>query len=90
MPRAETSTALTTSTAPAVDNTSGTATTLPTAVPQLRVARLASNAGRVDELLVWLVTPDQSGAALADAAVRARLRAVVAEYASAPAPDSVH
>ncbi|MBA4177912.1 MAG: polysaccharide biosynthesis protein [Leptothrix sp. (in: Bacteria)] len=59
--------------------------TLPTAVPQLRVARLAAgahSAGRVDELLAWLAAAPVAGESQDDAAVRARLRAVVVEYAS--------
>ena len=50
--------------------------TLPTLVPQLRVARLASTEGRVDELLAWagkVHCPD-------DAAVRHQLHQTVAEY----------
>ncbi|MBE0548845.1 MAG: polysaccharide biosynthesis protein, partial [Rubrivivax sp.] len=53
--------------------------TLPTPVPRLRVARLAASAGRVDELLAWLLAQPAAGLE-DDASVRARLRAVVAEY----------
>ena len=50
--------------------------TVPTAVPRLRVARLAAQGGQIGELLAWA-----GGAAWPDdAAVRARLRAVVGEY----------
>jgi FlaA1/EpsC-like NDP-sugar epimerase len=62
--------------------------TLPTAVPRLRVARLAANAnhaGRVEKLLTWLEEADAAGEALHDAAVRARLRALVAEYGAGSA-----
>ncbi|MBK6790664.1 MAG: polysaccharide biosynthesis protein [Betaproteobacteria bacterium] len=65
--------------------------TLPTAVPRLRVARLAAsadNADRVDELLAWLAAPPAAGEAQDDATVRARLRGVVAEYKAAPATSS--
>ena len=58
--------------------------TLPTLVPQLRVARLASTEGPVaaqlSELLIWAgsaPSPD-------DALVRQRLRMAVAEYAAPP------
>ncbi len=58
--------------------------TLPTVVPQLRVARLASTEGHVAaqlaKLLIWAgstPTPD-------DALVRQRLRMTVAEYAAPP------
>ena len=58
--------------------------TLPTVVPQLRVARLASTEGPVaaqlSELLIWAgsaPSPD-------DALVRQRLRMAVAEYAAPP------
>ena len=54
-------------------------TRVPTAVPRLRVARLASGAGRVDELLSWLAAPPGTGSD-DDASVRARLRGVVPEY----------
>jgi FlaA1/EpsC-like NDP-sugar epimerase len=62
--------------------------TLPTAAPRLRVARLAASAdhaGRVEELLTWLAEADAAGEALDDAAVRARLRALVAEYGAGSA-----
>ena len=52
--------------------------TLPTVVPQLRVARLASTQGHVAELLAWagqVQSPD-------DAAVRHHLQMAVAEYAA--------
>ena len=65
--------------------------TVPTAVPRLRVARLAASAdsaGRVDELLAWLTAPPAAGEAQGDAAVRARLRGVVVEYKAAPATSS--
>ena len=57
--------------------------TLPTAVPRLRVARLAASAdsaARVDGLLAWLATASAGSDAQNDATVRARLRATVAEY----------
>ncbi|MCY7314458.1 MAG: polysaccharide biosynthesis protein [Rubrivivax sp.] len=60
--------------------------TLPTAVPRLRIARLATSvdsAGRVDALLAWLAAAPGAGQSQDDAAVRARLRTVVAEYAVA-------
>ena len=56
--------------------------TLPTRFARLRIARLAGQAGRIDELLAWAASwplPD-------DAAVRQRLRTAVAEYRSAPRP----
>ena len=56
--------------------------TLPTVVPQLRVARLASTAGHVAELLAWasqVQSPD-------DAAVRQQLRLTVLEYAAPADP----
>ncbi len=65
--------------------------TLPTAVPRLRVARLAASADnedRVDELLAWLAAPAAAGESHDDTAVRARLRGVVAEYKAAPATSS--
>ncbi len=61
--------------------------TVPTSVPQLRVARLTSQAGGVDELLARALGSIQSD----DAQVRRRLRAAVAEYRqadTAPAPAS--
>ena len=57
--------------------------TLPTAVPRLRVARLAASAdsaARVDDLLAWLAAAPAAGEAQDDSTVRARLRATVAEY----------
>ncbi|MDO9072001.1 MAG: nucleoside-diphosphate sugar epimerase/dehydratase [Rubrivivax sp.] len=57
--------------------------TVPTAVARLRVARLAASvdsAGRVDELLAWLMGAPVADESLDDSAVRMRLRAAVAEY----------
>jgi FlaA1/EpsC-like NDP-sugar epimerase len=57
--------------------------TLPTAVPRLRVARLAASAdsaARVDDLLAWLAAAPVAGEPQGDSTVRARLRATVAEY----------
>ena len=57
--------------------------TLATAVPRLRVARLAASAdsaARLDELLAWLAAASAGSDAQNDAAVRARLRGAVAEY----------
>ncbi|MDO8348227.1 MAG: nucleoside-diphosphate sugar epimerase/dehydratase [Rugosibacter sp.] len=50
--------------------------TLPTRFSRLRVARLAGQAGRVEELLAWAAGPGAAD----DATVRARLHEVVAEY----------
>ena len=50
--------------------------TVPTQVPRLRIARLAGQGGRIDELLAWAA----SVSACDDQAVRLRLRAAVAEY----------
>jgi FlaA1/EpsC-like NDP-sugar epimerase len=57
--------------------------TLPTAVPRLRVARLAASAdsaARVDDLLAWLAAAPIAGEPQSDSTVRGRLRATVAEY----------
>jgi len=53
--------------------------TLPTAVPRLRVARLADTAGRVGELLAWASQPGRQE----DAEVRTHLREVIQEYSDA-------
>ena len=50
--------------------------TLPTVVPQLRVARLAGTKGHVADLLAWA----SQGHSADDAAVRQQLRLTVAEY----------
>ena len=57
--------------------------TLPTRVPQLRIARLsglAEQASSTAELLAWAAT---GAAGSADAEVRTRLRGVVPEYCAA-------
>ena len=56
--------------------------TLPTRFARLRIARLAGQAGRIDELLAWAASRPLPDAA----AVRQRLRTAVAEYRSAPRP----
>ena len=56
--------------------------TLPTRFARLRIARLAAQVGRIDELLAWAASrplPD-------DTAVRERLRTAVAEYRAAARP----
>jgi len=67
--------------------------TLPTTVPELRIARLLDDEGRVDELLE---AAERESALVDDADVRAALRAAVPEYrpaeadrAGLPAPSAV-
>jgi len=57
--------------------------TLPTVVPLLRVARLASTQGQVADLLAWA----GQGHSADDAEVRQQLRLTVTEYA-APAEQT--
>jgi FlaA1/EpsC-like NDP-sugar epimerase len=67
--------------------------TLPTTVPELRIARLLDDEGRVDELLE---AAERESALVDDAEVRAALMAAVPEYrpaeaerAGLPAPSVV-